>query len=561
MTKAGIRAVGETGTVADYRDLIYSDEWRAWKDPDIPEYFNPTTILLDKHLGTDKAAATALIVDEDAYSYETFLAHVCRAANGLRQLRLGVGTRLLLFGTDSLEYLAIWFGAIRAGIVPVVISDAYKAPNLLYFLRDSAVQTLFIDAEQTEKLAEIADDIPWTLENVIVRGTDTAGAPESGDRETLTYDELVEGHEQTCIPVPLHENDVTYMFYSGGTTGAAKGITHLAHDFFLVPERHGTFLGYRPDDVVHATSKKYFTHGIWPAVLIPFYLGATSVISRLPPTAENVVGVVERSRPTKLITVPTIIKNLLLYAEQERVPDFSSLEVVTSASEKMPPEVFEQFHELFGLEILDSIGSSEITYEWIANRPSDFRRGSLGRPVFGFEAKLMDSDGREVTEPNTDGEAWIKSTTACFYYWRKLNKTQETFVGEWARTGDTLQFDDDGYFWFSGRSDDVFKVKGLWLSPIEVEAAITEHAAVMEAAVVSFEDADGLTQAKAFIVLNPGNEVSDDLVTELKDGVRKIGGYKVPAEMDFVVSLPRTTLMKIDRRTLREMEAQRRGQG
>jgi len=546
--------------VSDYRDLIYNEEWKAWNDPEVPEYFNPTKILLDKHLGTDKASATALIVDEDDYSYEEFLARVCRAANGLQQLKIGLGSRLLLFGTDSLEFLAIWFGAIRVGIVPVVVSDAYKAPNLLYFLSDTAAQTLFIDVEQTEKLAEIADDIPWTLDRVIVRGSDTGLVPESGDRETLTYNELVEGQPETFSPVPLHKNDVTYMFYSGGTTGAAKGITHLAHDFILVPERHGSFLDYRADDVVHATSKKYFTHGIWPAVLIPFYLGATSVISRLPPTAENVIGVVERFRPTKLITVPTIIKNLLLFAEQERVPDFSSLEVVTSASEKMPPEVFEQFHNLFGLEILDSIGSSEITYEWIANRPSDFRRGSLGRPVFGFGAKLMDSDGNEVTEPNTDGEAWIQSNTTCFYYWRKLEKTRETFVGEWARTGDTLQFDGDGYFWFSGRSDDVFKVKGLWVSPIEVEAAITEHGAVMEAAVVSFEDDDGLTQAKAFIVLNPDVEITDELVGALKDGVRKIGGYKVPAEMDFVAALPRTTLMKIDRRTLREMEAERRAQ-
>ena len=547
--------------MGDYRDQIYSDEWRAWNDPEIPEYFNPTSVLLDKHLGTAKASATALIVDDDQYSYESFLAHVCRTANGLQLLKIGRGSRLLLFGTDSLEFLAIWFGAIRAGIVPVVISDAYKATNLLYFLGDTAAQTLFIDSEQTKKLAEIADDIPWTLDHIIVRGADIAAAPEAGDRATLTYNELVEGHPETCSPVPLHVNDVTYMFYSGGTTGVAKGITHLAHDFFLVPERHGSFLDYHHNDVVHATSKKYFTHGIWPAVLIPFYLGATSVISRLPPTAENVVAVVERHQPTKLITVPTIIKTLLLFAEQEHVPDFSSLKVVTSASEKMPPEVFEQFHKLFGLEILDSIGSSEITYEWIANRPSDFRRGSLGKPVFGFEAKLMDSEGNEVTEPGTDGEAWIKSNTACFFYWRKLAKTKETFVGEWARTGDTLQFDDDGYFWFSGRSDDVFKVKGLWVSPIEIEAAITEHEAVMEAAVVSYEDSDGLTQAKSFVVLNPGIEISDDLVGALKDGVRKIGGYKVPAEIDFVAALPRTTLMKIDRRTLRTMEAERRGRG
>jgi len=544
--------------VSEYKNIIFGKEWSAWTDPDVLEYFNPTTVVLDKHLTTDKAGSIALIVDNDSYTYEEFLGHVCRAANGLEALKIESGSRILLFATDSLEFLSIWFGAIRAGIVPVVVSDAYKAPNLLYFLRDTAVKSLFIDVEQTEKLDEIADEIPWTLENVIVRGDTIGNTPEAGDRTTLTYNETVEGNARTFTPLPLHHNDIAYMFYSGGTTGPAKGITHLAHDFYLVPERHGTFMGYGPEDVVHATSKKYFTHGIWPAVLIPFYFGATSVISRFPPTAENVVGIIESSRPNKLITVPTIIKNLLLYAEQERVPDFSSLSLVTSASEKMPPEVFEQFEQLFGLEILDSIGSSEITYEWIANRPKEYRRGSLGKPVFGYNIKLMDDDGKEITESNTDGEAWISSRTTCFFYWRKLDKSRETFIGEWARTGDTLNFDDDGFFWFSGRSDDVFKVKGLWVSPIEVEAAITEHESVLEAAVVSFEDREGLTQPKAYIVLKPNIEVNDSLVAELKEGVRKIGGYKVPQEMNFVDLLPRTTLMKIDRRALRELDAKAR---
>jgi len=544
--------------VSEYKNIIFGKEWSAWTDPDVLEYFNPTTVVLDKHLTTDKAGSIALIVDNDSYTYEEFLGHVCRAANGLEALKIESGSRILLFATDSLEFLSIWFGAIRAGIVPVVVSDAYKAPNLLYFLRDTAVKSLFIDVEQTEKLDEIADEIPWTLENVIVRGDTIGNTPEAGDRTTLTYSETVEGNARTFTPLPLHHNDIAYMFYSGGTTGPAKGITHLAHDFYLVPERHGTFMGYGPEDVVHATSKKYFTHGIWPAVLIPFYFGATSVISRFPPTAENVVGIIESSRPNKLITVPTIIKNLLLYAEQERVPDFSSLSLVTSASEKMPPEVFEQFEQLFGLEILDSIGSSEITYEWIANRPKEYRRGSLGKPVFGYNIKLMDDDGKEITESNTDGEAWISSRTTCFFYWRKLDKSRETFIGEWARTGDTLNFDDDGFFWFSGRSDDVFKVKGLWVSPIEVEAAITEHESVLEAAVVSFEDREGLTQPKAYIVLKPNIEVNDSLVAELKEGVRKIGGYKVPQEMNFVDLLPRTTLMKIDRRALRELDAKAR---
>jgi len=544
---------GDTG----WRNRIYGADWRAYREPEVPEYFNPTALLLDRHIGTATAGKTALIVDSDSYDYATLLRHVCRAAGGLTGLGIEPGSRILMFGTDSVEYVATWFGAIRAGIVPVVISDAYKAANLLYFIRDTAAKTLFIDAEQLDKLAEIADELPWTLKNVIVRG-DPARAPESGDRNTLSYAEMVEGRADLFAPVPLHRNDVTYMFYSGGTTGTAKGITHLAHDFFLVPARHGAFLEYVADDVVHATSKKYFTHGLWPGLLIPLAYGATSVISRLPPTADNVIGIIERSRPTKMITVPTIIKNLLLFAETRRVPDFSSLKLVTSASEKMPPEIFEKFHALFGLEIHDSIGSAEITYEWIANRPKEFRRGSLGKPVFGVEVMLVDSEGREITTPNTDGEARIKSVTTCFYYWRKYDKSRETFVGDWARTGDTLQFDEDGFFWFSGRSDDVFKVKGLWVSPIEVEAAITEHPAVLEAAVVSYEDSDGLTKPKAFVVLKPDHAATPALAEELKAGVRRIGGYKVPEEIAFVPALPRTTLMKIDRRALRDPERETR---
>jgi benzoate-CoA ligase len=216
--------------------------------------------------------------------------------------------------------------------------------------------------------------------------------------------------------------------------------------------------------------------------------------------------------------------------------------------------VFERFEALFGVEILDSIGSSEVTYEWIANRPREFKRGSLGKPVFGVEIKLIGDDGNEVTEANVSGECWVKSQTACFYYWRKYDKSRDTFIGPWTRTGDSLLFDEEGYFWFTGRSDDVFKVKGLWVSPIEVEAAITAHAAVLEAAVISAENAEGLTVPKAFVVLRQGQDGSPELIAALRAGVRPLGGYKVPGQIAFVDNLPRTTLLKIDRRALREME-------
>ncbi|MEX2453175.1 MAG: benzoate-CoA ligase family protein, partial [Rhodospirillaceae bacterium] len=511
-----------------------------------------------------RADKVALVVDDVEYSYRDLLERTCRAANALTALGLEADNRILMFGTDSLDYIAAWLGAVRAGMVPAVVSDLYKAENLLYFIRDTAAKALFIDASQVEKLEAIQGELPATLKHVIVRGASGHDAgrdlPGFGAAKSVSCPDIFDRAEGSFDPVPRHRNDVCYMFYSGGTTGTAKGITHLAHDFALIPERQGAFWEYAEDDVVHATSKKYFTHGLWPGVLIPLYWGATSVVSGLPPSPENVLRILSARRVTKLVTVPTIVKNVMLHIDRTgEKPDTAALRLAITASEKMPPEIFEKFRNQFGIELHDSIGSSEITYEWIANRPREFRRGSLGKPVFGYEVRLVDDRGNEVTEPLVDGEAWIKSVTGCFFYWRKFDKSRETFIGPWVRTGDTLCFDEDGFFWFSGRSDDVFKVKGLWVSPIEVEAAITEHPSVAEAAVISYEDTDGLTKPKAFVVLKPGTEQSDALVDALKANVRRIGGYKVPDEIAFVDALPRTTLLKIDRRTLRAEEAARRG--
>jgi benzoate-CoA ligase len=276
---------------------------------------------------------------------------------------------------------------------------------------------------------------------------------------------------------------------------------------------------------------------------------------RPPPLPEPVLRTMGEARVTKLVTVPTVLKNILEHARQsgER-PHFPALDFVVSASEKIPPEIFSRFHEQFGVELFDSIGSSEITYEWIANRQKEFKRGSLGKPVFGYEVRLVSPDHGDVTEPNVPGEAWIRSRTACFYYWRKYDRSRETFIGKWARTGDNLYFDEDGFFWFSGRQNDVFKVAGLWVSPIEIEAALTRHAAVKEAAVISFEDNSGLTKPKAFVVLRDGYQGTDALIDELRAEVRLLGGYKVPASFEFCAELPRTPLQKIDRRALRELD-------
>jgi benzoate-CoA ligase len=534
-----------------YDEKIYTADWRAYADPAMPETIAPTAVLIDRHLGTPVEHKTALLVDGEPVSYRELAARVATVSAGLAAHGVVRENRILLFGTDSLDYVTMWFGAVRIGAIPAVVSDLYKAPDLLYFLRDTAARLLFIDAEQLPKLEEIAATLPSSLETIFVRGA-AASLPSLAGRRVVPFDAVAAPGAPAVDPCPRHPNDVAYMFFSGGTTGTAKGITHLAYDFLLVPNRHGPFWEYRESDVVFATSKKYFTHGLWPGLLIPLYFGATAVLVRRPPAPEVVLDTLATAQVTKLVTVPTVLKNMLEHVRLAGVkPHYPALRFVASASEKIPPEIFTRFHEQFGVEIFDSIGSSEITYEWIANRPKEFRRGSLGKPIFGVEVRLVAPDRGDVVEPNVPGEAWIKSKTACFFYWRKYDKSRETFIGEWTRTGDNLYFDEDGYFWFSGRDNDMFKVRGLWVTPIEIEAALTAHPAVREAAVVSCADAQGFTKPLAYVVLREGFSPREALIAELCAAVRPLGGYKVPERYEFIDELPRTTLLKIDRRALR----------
>jgi benzoate-CoA ligase len=538
-------------TPTAYDDRIYGAEWRAWQDPDIPDWFDPVEKLIGRHRDTPIEAKTAIIADGEVVSYGALMQRIERYAGVLAAAGLAAEQRMLLFGTDSLDYVCTWLGAVRIGAIPAVVSDLYKQKELLYFITDTGVPVLFIDGEQIGKLIEVARDLPTSLKTVIVRGDAAALVPHLPGRKVIGLQAAL----ATAQPAPSHlrhSNDLTYMFYSGGTTGTAKGITHLAYDFLLIPPRQGAFWEYRSDDVVFATSKKYFTHGLWPGLLIPLHWGATVVLDRRPPSPEPVLSVMRQHKVTKFVTVPTVLKNMMEHLTTKKEPaDCPSLQFVVSAAEKMPPEMFERFHALTGVELLDSIGSSEISYEWIANRPKEFRRGSLGKPIFGYEVRLVAPDGTDVTEPDVPGECWIKSRTACFFYWRKYDKSRETFIGEWARTGDNLSFDEDGYFWFSGRNNDLFKVRGMWVSPLEIEAALTAHPAIREAAVVGYTDTDGLTKPCAYVVLRDGFAETPALLDELRAAVSVIGSYKIPASFRFIAELPRTTLLKIDRKALR----------
>ncbi len=284
-------------TLEDYRKLIYAPAWFEWKDPAYPEYIDPVGQILERHLGTAIENKTAVIADNQPVSYGELAALARRTHAGLVDIGVEPEHRILLFATDSLDYVAMWFGALRAGAIPAVVSDLYKTKELLYFITDTACRYLYIDAEQLPKLEEVAAELPASLRTIIVRGdADVAALAAKTRRNVLLFAKLRDTAEAGLVAHKRHSNDITYMFYSGGTTGAAKGITHLAYDFYVVPARHGKLWEYTADDVVYATSKKYFTHGVWPGLFIPLRHGATCVITRDPPRTDVVL---DAARPSQ----------------------------------------------------------------------------------------------------------------------------------------------------------------------------------------------------------------------------------------------------------------------
>ena len=293
------------------------EDWRAWRDPDVPDWIDPIGVLLGRHAGTPKNLKPAIVADGRSVSYAELACLIRQYSGGLSSIGLQPEIRMLLFGTDSLDYVVTWLASVQLGAIPVVVSDLYKQRELLYFLIDTGAQVLFIDGEQLPKLIEISAELPATLKTIVVRGDIPHDLARNFPHQSVVaLKTALSAGTTPGKPYIRHANDVAYMFYSGGTTGTAKGITHLAHDFVLIPERHGRFWEYTSDDVVFATSKKYFTHGLWPGVLVPLYWGATLVLDRRPPTPEVVLATLRDQRVTKLITVPTVLKNVIEHLTQ-----------------------------------------------------------------------------------------------------------------------------------------------------------------------------------------------------------------------------------------------------
>lgn len=524
----------------------------------LPEVFNVATHFVDRHIGEGRGAKVAIECGDERVTFQQLLERVNRIGSGLRD-HLGVRReeRVALLLLDTPEFTSSFFGAIKIGAVPVPINTLWKAAEYRYVFNDSRARVLIISEPLLAEFHRIPRaELPY-LEHVVVVG----GA--GGD---MTLVDLIAKGSPDLSPAPTSKDEAAFWLYSSGSTGAPKACVHLHHDMVVCAESFGKgVLGIREDDRCYSVPKLFFAYGIGNAMYFPLAVGATSILFPGAPLPANVYEKIEAHRPTLFFSVPTGYAMMLSHPfdSAEGKPsaslragradfDLSTVRLAVSAGESLPAALYERFKDRFGVDIIDGIGSTETLHMFIANRPGAIRPGSSGVTVPGYEARILGDDGHPVTRGEV-GHLYIKGDSICACYWNQHEKTKATISGEWIRTGDTYSQDEDGYFWHGGRSDDMLKVGGLWVSPTEVEHVLIEHPVVQECAVIAREDRDGLVKPHACVVLRAGVSGDDELAVTLQAFVRqKLADYKRPRWVEFLPELPKTATGKIQRYQLRD---------
>ncbi len=520
---------------------------RLWMT--LPSRYNAASHFVDRHLGEGRGAKVAFIDDRGKYTYEELAARVNRAGNVLRQLGVEMEQRVLLCLLDTIDFPSLFWGAIKIGAVAVPANTMLTTDDYQALLEDSRARVLAVSAPLYERFKPIIDK-QKLLSAVLICGESAEAASE---KRIYSFDTLCRQASAQLEPVDTSPDDVAFWLYSSGSTGAPKGAVHLHGDLVQTAVLYGqNILGIREDDLVFSAPKLFFAYGLGNSMTFPLQVGATAVLTAARPTPAIVIELMRKYRPTIFYGVPTLYAAILAAADVDFSGAFERLRWCVSAGEALPEEIGLKWKERFGVDILDGIGTTEILHIFISNRPGDVRYGTSGKPVPGYEVRILDGTGREVADKEI-GDLWVRGPSISPYYWNKREQSAQTMYGRWIRTGDKYWRDEQGYFHYAGRSDDMLKVGGIWVSPFEVESALAAHPAVLEAAVVGASDADGLTKPKAFVVLKEGFRASAELEAELKAFVKsRLAPYKYPRWVEFRTELPKTATGKIQRFKLRE---------
>ena len=498
---------------------------------DIPRDYNAAEDLVGGNLKAGRAGKTAYIDDAGQCTFGELADRVNRFGKHLLSLGLRMEDRILIAMHDSIDWPVAFLGAIKAGIVPVAVNTLLTPKDYEYMLSDSRAKALLVSQALQPQFEPFIGNLPF-LKHVLVP----------------PFRNLLEKSDPSLSPAATTSDDPCFWLYSSGSTGMPKGTVHVHSSMRLSAELYAKgVLGLKESDVVFSAAKFFFAYGLGNSLSFPLAVGATAVLMAERPTPDAVFKRLTEKKPTVFYGVPT------LYAALLASPAFPKKEVLNlrtciSAGEALPPQIAKSFNEKTGIEILDGIGSTELLHIFLSNRPGDLRHGTTGKAVPGYELRLVDEQGNDVKQGEL-GELLIKGPTAANLYWNNRAKSRSTFVGEWTRSGDKYTLDADGYYAYGGRTDDMLKVSGIWVSPAEVEAALVSHEAVLEAAVVGKEDEQKLVKPKAYVVLKPGKQATTE---ELQAWVKsKLAPYKYPRWIEFANELPKTATGKIQRFKLR----------
>ncbi|MDQ4075712.1 MAG: benzoate-CoA ligase family protein [Chloroflexota bacterium] len=520
---------------------------RAMRAADLPEYYNAVDIL-ERNL-PQRGDKVALYSRARNMTFQEVSDEVNQVGNALKDLGVHFGEYVGILSPDLPEWVTSFFGTVKIGAIAIGMNTLLTPREYEYILRDSRARVLVVHESLLPKIDSIRDNLLFLKHVVVIAGT--------GREEDLTYSDWLANYSKELEAEVTHRDDFCTLNYSSGTTGQPKGILHAHKDYPLTAQLWGVnILGLRESDRTFSVAKLFFTFGLGGNLIFPWYAGASIALLAGPPRiATNVLEMIDEFKPTILYNAPTSYAAILAEEDFAERYDLSSLRLCVSAGEALPAPLWHRWKEETGLDIIDGIGSTENFHIFISNRPDDIRPGSSGKPFPGYDVKIIDRDGNEVPQGEI-GDLLVKGETAALFYLHQYERSQQTFRGEWLFTGDKYYVDEDGYYWHAGRSDDMMKVGGIWVSPVEVESTLIGHPSVLECAIVEKADAENLVKPKAFVVLTEGYEPTDELAEELIEHCRReMAGYKRPRWIEFVDELPKTATGKIQRFKLREQEA------